>query len=82
MGPTTFSRSGSAAIAAGKNSVTVQNMPLTSSSLILATLQGPAIAGLLVQTVVVNVSGDSFEIVLSAKVPTGKAAKVAWFVLS
>jgi hypothetical protein len=81
-GSVQFSESGVAKVAATKSSVTVSEAALTSSSLVLATLQGAALTGVSVQTVIPDVAAKSFEIILSAEVPTGKTAKVGWFVVN
>jgi hypothetical protein len=82
QGSVQFSESGVAKVAATKSSVTVSDAALTHSSLILATLQGAPLAGVSVQTVIRDVATKSFEIILSAKVPTGKTATVGWFVVN
>ena len=80
-GVATFTRSGVVSIAAGKSTATHSGVPLTSTSLVLGTLQN-SVSGVYVEAVVPNVSGHSFEIVLSKAVPSGKTAKVAWFVVN
>jgi hypothetical protein len=75
-GKVTFSRSGLATIAKGKTSVTIPLAGVTTSTLVLATLQqvlnGVLIAGAVPAT-------DSFTIYLSGA-PTANL-KVAWFVI-
>jgi hypothetical protein len=80
-GTTTFSRSGLATIAAGKVSATVANVSLTAASLVLATLQN-SIKKVYVEAVVPNVTGSSFELILSKAVPAGHTAKIGWFVVN
>ena len=81
-GIATFSRSGVVSIAAGKSTATHTGVsPLKSTSLVLANLQN-SLPGVYVEAVVPNVSGHSFEIVLSKAVPAGKTAKVAWFIVN
>jgi hypothetical protein len=78
-----FSRSGLASIAAGSSSKTVTGVALTASSLVLATLQNNlSNLGIFVVAAVPSVSGSSFEILLSADVPTGKTASIGWFVVN
>ncbi len=81
LGVATFTRSGVVTIAAGASSATHAGVALSSTSLVLANLQN-SLPGVYVQAVVPTVSAHSFEIVLSAKVPAGKTAKVAWFVVN
>jgi hypothetical protein len=76
-GPAKFSRSGIATVAGGTSSVAVSSVPLSASSLVLATPQ-LNVAGLYVQAVVPNIAGSSFTIYLSKAVPG--ATPVAWFV--
>ena len=78
-GPAVFSRSGVLTVTAGKSAVTHTGVALTSSSLILATLQQNR-AGVFVQAAVPNVSGSSFTIYLSKAVSA--STKVAWFVVN
>ncbi|HXY70974.1 MAG TPA: hypothetical protein VEM41_00390 [Actinomycetota bacterium] len=80
QGPAVFSRSGLVSIAAGKSSVSVTGVSLTSSSLVLATVQNNA--GVSVKYAAPNVSAGSFTIALSKAVPKGKTANVAWFVVN
>ena len=67
--------------AAGKSTATHTSVTLASTSLVLANLQNN-LPGVYVEAVVPNVSGHSFEIVLSKAVPAGKTAKVAWFIVN
>ena len=80
-GVAAFSRSGVVSIAAGKSTGTHASVTLASTSLVLANLQNN-LPGVYVEAVVPNVSGHSFEIVLSKAVPAGKSAKVAWFIVN
>lgn len=80
-GAATFSRSGRATIKAAKTTVTVTGVALTAASLVLANLQN-SLPGVFVEAVVPKVSGSSFEILLSQAVPTGKTAKIGWFVVN
>ncbi len=81
MGVATFARSGVITIAAGASSATHTGVTLSSASLVLANLQN-SLPGVFVEAVVPSISGHSFEIFLSTKVPAGKTAKVAWFVVN
>ncbi|MGH9208629.1 MAG: hypothetical protein ACRD1G_19110 [Acidimicrobiales bacterium] len=76
-----FSNSGTVSITAGQKTATSTGATLTSTSLVLATLQN-SLRGVYDQAVVPNVSGNSFEIFLSKAVPRGMTAKVAWFVVN
>jgi hypothetical protein len=76
-----FARSGMLTMHAGKTSVTHTGVTLTSTSLVLASLQN-SIPGVYVEAVVPSVSGKSFEIFLPKKVPSGVTAKVAWFIVN
>jgi hypothetical protein len=80
IGPATFTGSGIVSIVAGKTSSTVTGVPLTASSLVLATVQNNA--GVSVAYVVPSVSGSSFVVHLNKAVPVGKTAKVGWFVVN
>jgi hypothetical protein len=80
IGPTQFSLSGLASIAAGAKSKSVTGVSLSSGSLVLATVQNNA--GVSVAYVVPNVSGSKITINLDKVVPSGKTAKVAWFVVN
>jgi hypothetical protein len=81
LGVAIFVRSGVVTIAAGATSATHAGVTLSSTSLVLANLQN-SLPGVYVEAVVPTVSGHSFEVFLSAKVPAGKTAKVAWFVVN
>ncbi len=80
IGPTQFSLSGLASIAAGAKSKVVTDVSLRSTSLVLATVQKHA--GVSVAYVVPNVSLSKVTINLDKVVPSGKTAKVAWFVIN
>lgn len=73
-------RSGIVSIAAGKTSATVSGVPMTSASLVLATVQNNA--GVSVAFATPSVSAHSLMISLNKAVPVGKTAKVAWFVVN
>jgi hypothetical protein len=79
-GPAKFSLSGLANIAAGAKSIAVTGVSLRSTSLVLATVQNNA--GVSVTYVVPNVSLSKITINLNKAVPSGKTAKVAWFVVN
>jgi hypothetical protein len=78
-GKATFSRSGILTVAAGKSSATQTGVALTSTSLVLATLQ-QARPGVWVSSAVPTVKAHSFTVHLS-KTVTAKT-KVAWFVIN
>ena len=80
IGPSVFSRSGTVAIASPAKSATVTGVPLTASSLVLATVQDKV--GVSVQSAVPNVPGSSFTVNLNKAPGTGKTATVAWFVVN
>ena len=79
-GKAKFSRSGIASIAAKKKSAVVTGVPLTTASAILLTLQNNVAVN--VHGAIPNVAGSKFTINLSAAVPAGKTAKVAWFIVN
>jgi hypothetical protein len=82
-GTATFSRSGIATIPSGDNVVTVTGVPLTSTSLVLATLQQLRTIGFALTTVaavVPNPASSSFVIYLNQNVST--STSVAWFVVN
>ena len=80
IGPAQFSLSGLASIAAGAKSKTVTGVSLRPGSLVLATVQNNA--GVSVAYVVPNVSLSKITINLDKVVPSGKTAKVGWFVVN
>jgi len=80
IGPTQFSLSGLASIAAGAKSEVVTDVSLRSTSLVLATVQNNA--GVSVAYVVPNVAQSKITINLNKVVPSGKTARVAWFVIN
>jgi hypothetical protein len=79
-GLSVFSRSGKVAIKNTAKAATVTGVPLTASSLILATVQNSL--GVWVASAVPNVPGSSFTINLNAAPGTGHTAQVAWFVVN
>ena len=79
-GPSIFSRSGTVDIASPAKSATVTGVPLTASSLVLATVQNKV--GVSAQSAVPNVPGSSFTANLNKAPATGKTAVVAWFVVN
>ena len=80
-GVATFTRSGLVSIPADKVSVTVTGVALSTASLVLATMQN-SVPKVYVEAVIPNVGAGSFEILLSKKVPNGKAANVGWFIVN
>lgn len=76
-----FARSGVLSIGTGKSSATFTGVALTSTSLVLATLQNH-LARLHVVAVVPNVAGSSFEVFLSRGIAKGETANVAWFIVN
>lgn len=79
-GTASFARSGAATVPAGRASATTTGIPLTSASLVLATIQGNT-AGVYVQGVTtVTGSPGSFTIHLNKSAPV--KTKVAWFILN
>jgi hypothetical protein len=78
-GPAVFSRSGVVTIAAGKSSATQTGVALTTSSLVLATLQQDR-SGVWVRSAVPNVTGSSFTVHLSKAAPA--RTHVAWMVVN
>jgi hypothetical protein len=79
VGMAMFDRSGSVQIAAPAKSAVV-NVQLTSSSLVLATVQNSV--GSSVAYVAPNVAARSFTVVLNKAPASGKTARVAWFVVN
>jgi hypothetical protein len=77
-GPTVFSRSGLATIPRGAKSVTVTQVSLTATSLVLATVQ--AAAKQYVQSAVPDVAGSQFVIKLNAAATTD--LPVGWFIVN
>jgi hypothetical protein len=78
IGKAVFSRSGKATVLAGQSQVIVNNIPLTSSSLVLATIQGASAAGVYVRNVSVSVSNSRFTIRVSKTVAANTV--VGWFI--
>lgn len=81
QGVATFTRSGSVQVPAGTHTHTVTGVSLSTSSLVLATLQN-LVDGVFVRAVVPDVAAKRFQIVLSANVPAGKVAHVGWFIVN
>jgi hypothetical protein len=81
-GAVRFKTSGLATIAMGSRSVTVTpaGLDVTTSSKILALLQGDAGGSTVVQRVAVNATANTFTIYLTAN--SVRAVKVSWFVIS
>jgi hypothetical protein len=81
-GAVRFKTSGLATIAAGTRSVVVTpaGLDVTTSSKILALLQGDAGGSTTVQRVAVNATANTFTIYLTANAV--RAVKVSWFVIS
>ena len=76
-----FSRSGVATVKPGTKTAVVNSVPLTSASLVLATLQN-VLPGVMVQAVVPDPAHSKFTINLN-KAPLAPAtAKVGWFVVN
>jgi hypothetical protein len=81
-GPSVFSRSGTVSIAAGQSKATVTPPGgLTASSVVLALLQNVP-GNILVKAAIPNVGAGTFDVQLSAAVPIGKTAVVAWVVVN
>ena len=79
-GTTRFSRSGKKNVLAGQSTALVTGIPLTSSSLVFATIQGTGAAGLYVRGVSVSITNSRFTIRLSQNVASN--TPVAWFVVN
>jgi hypothetical protein len=79
-GRAVFSRSGKAKVLSGHASVVVSGIPLTSSSLVLATIQGSGASGVYVRNVAVSVGSSLFTIRLSKAVAAD--TNVAWFIVN
>ena len=79
-GRAVFSRSGRANVLAGQSTKVVNGVPLTSSSLVLATIQGSGAAGVYVKSVSISVANSWFTIRLSKAVAAN--TPVAWFVVN
>jgi hypothetical protein len=77
-GSAAFSLCGVAMVRGTASKVTISGVPLTASSLVLATPQG-AIAGVAVEGVVLDVTAGSFTIHLTQ--PATHHLPVAWFVI-
>jgi len=74
-----FSRSGILTVAAGQSSATKTGVALTSSSLVLATMQQDR-TGVYVRSAVPNAAASSFTIHLSKAVTV--STSVAWFLVN
>ena len=79
IGMARFSGSGVLTVPAGSSKVTKTGVPLTTASLVLATLQ-QNVAGVYVQAAVPNVSGSSFSIHLNKAVSAN--ITVGWFIVN
>lgn len=81
-GVASFSRSGAVSIPSGSKTATI-TVKVSTASLVFANLQN-SLPGVFVEAVVPHaaVIGSNFQIVLSEAVPSGKTAKVAWFVVN
>jgi hypothetical protein len=79
-GRATFSRSGRLNVPAGFSGFGITGIHLTSSSLVLATVQNRI--GVFVEAAVPNPAHSQFSIFLNKVVPPGKTAKVAWFIVN
>ncbi|MFL5736203.1 MAG: hypothetical protein ACJ76P_02550 [Actinomycetota bacterium] len=80
LGKARFSRSGVLTVKATKSAATKGSVPLSSGSLVLATIQQSA-PGFSVESAVPNVANSSIAIHLNQPAPTG-GIKVAWFVVN
>jgi hypothetical protein len=79
-GAAVFSRSGRVTISSGSSTATVKHLSLTSSSLVLATIQG-FVAGVNVQGVtIVTGTNGSFTVHLNKTAPS--AIVVGWFIVN
>jgi hypothetical protein len=78
-GRSTFSNSGVATVAAGASSVTVTDVALTATSIVLATLQ-TGIARTWVASAVPNAGTATVKITLNHS--TTKAVEVGWFAIN
>lgn len=81
-----FSRSGALSVGAGKSSVTRDNIYLTSTALVLATIQGPVPDGVSVRSVRLKLNSaspslSSFAIDFNGVTASTPSYRVAWFVL-
>ncbi len=80
-GTAIFSNSGVVTVAVGATTATVTGVSLTSSSLVLATLQ-KVVKGVSVEAATPDLAAGSIRIVLSKAVPTGVTAEVGWFIVN
>ena len=81
-GPAAFSRSGAVTFPAGRYFVAVTGQFLTSSSLVLATVQGEGLPGVFIQGVRTIPTQNKFNIYLNKVIPVGSSLRVAWFVMN
>jgi hypothetical protein len=79
-GQARFSRSGKATVLAGHTTVVVSPVHVTSSSFVVATIQGAGASGIYVRNVSVSVANSRFTIRLS-KAPSVNTI-VGWFLLN
>jgi hypothetical protein len=79
QGPAVFSRSGILTVRAGQASATKTGVPLTSASLVLATLQQDH-DGLWIRSAVPDIATNSFTVHLSKLAPA--RTKIAWFIVN
>ena len=79
QGPAVISRSGILTVRAGQSSATKTDVPLTSASLVLATLQQDH-EGVWVRSAVPGAARNSFTVHLSKAAPARMT--VAWFVVN
>jgi hypothetical protein len=82
VGVAKFSRSGLAVAGAGQTARGVTGVSLTSSSLVLTTIQGNNTANIYVTRVVTIPSQSKFIIYFNQALPAGTVLKIAWFVLN
>ncbi len=78
FGKATFSRSGTATVAAGKSSAVVSSVDLSAKSLVLVTPQ-KNVAGVYVQAAVPNVTAKTVTVNLNKAVPA--SYPVAWMII-
>jgi hypothetical protein len=82
-GRATFSGSGIASIPAGSSTkVVTPGQDLTSSSIVLATLQNSGLGMTLIRSAVPDPSAGTFKITLNQAVPAGRTALIGWFIVN
>jgi hypothetical protein len=81
-GKASFSRSGLAIFPPGRSFIAVTGVSLTSSSLVLATVQARGIDGVFIKGVLTVPTQSKFNIYLNQAVPAGNSLSVAWLVLN